>query len=135
MRPDACLCGRGADRCGDLHGLGERGAGGQSVCAEGAGVAAAPVVDDVPFARAPQHAHHGLLKSLRRARSSGGVRQNSHTTLNTSLVITNTNCEFENVAPKSRERSNMFKASEAPTTLESEGQINESKIEADAAIH
>lgn len=64
----------------DLHGLGKRRTGGQSVCAESAGVAAAPVVDDVAFAGAPQHAHHGLLESLRRAtadqdsdESHGGV--------------------------------------------------------------
>lgn len=65
----------------DSHGLGERRTGGQSVCAESAGVAAAPVVDDVAFAGAPQHAHHGLLESLRRVTSTPGVTQNSHTKL------------------------------------------------------
>lgn len=37
----------------DLHGLQQGTAVGQAVAAEGAQVAAAPVVDDVTFARAP----------------------------------------------------------------------------------
>lgn len=38
---------------GDLHGLQQGAAVGQAISAEGAQVAAAPVVDDVTFARAP----------------------------------------------------------------------------------
>lgn len=67
----------------DLHGLGERGTGGQSVCAESARVAAAPVVNDVALPGAPQHAHHGLLESLHRVTRIRGVRKNSHNLLYT----------------------------------------------------
>lgn len=51
-------------RHGDLHGVGERRTGGQPVSPKGTRVAAAPVLDDVPAARAPQRAHGGLLQEL-----------------------------------------------------------------------
>lgn len=50
----------------DLHGLQQGTAVGQAVAAEGAQVAAAPVVDDVTFARAPVWAHRGTLEGLRK---------------------------------------------------------------------
>lgn len=51
-------------RHGDLHGVGERRTGGQPIGPEGTRVAAAPVLDDIPAARAPQRAHGGLLQEL-----------------------------------------------------------------------
>lgn len=50
--------------CGDLHGVRERRTGGQPVSPEGTRVTAAPVLDDIPAARAPQQAHGGLLQEL-----------------------------------------------------------------------
>lgn len=48
------------------HRLRKWGASGQPVRAEGAGITSTPVVNNIAFAWAPQHAHHCLLESLRR---------------------------------------------------------------------
>lgn len=46
------------------HWLRKRSAGRQAVCPKRGGIAAAPVINNVAFARAPEHAHHRLLQGL-----------------------------------------------------------------------
>lgn len=70
----------------DLHRLGKRGTGGQPVCAKSTGIAAAPVVDNVPLPRTPQHAHHGLLESLYREEETRSQTKKTKTEKHTSKI-------------------------------------------------